>query len=456
MIHAWEEKKEILEECLTQRRFQAARKVLLEMNAVDIADLLDALDEEQQPVAYRLLTKEIAADAFAYLEPETQETLIHAFTERELKTVMEELYADDMADLLEEMPASVAKRILRAASAEKRKEVNQLLQYPEDSAGSVMTTEFVDLKADMTVAEAFRYIRKNGPDTEAIYTCYVTDDNRHLQGVVSVKELLLAHENDRVDQRMETHVFSVSTLEDQEQVAQLFARYDLLALPVVDSEGRLVGIITVDDVVDILQQEATETVEKMAAITPTDKSYFRTGVWTTFCKRVPWLLLLMLSSTFTGIIITSFEKTLMKSVVLTAFIPMLMGTGGNSGSQASVTVIRSLALGDIRLRDALRVVIKESQVAFLCGAVLAVVNFLKMLVVDSWLLGVDVSAGVALVIAGTLLATVVIAKVVGGLLPLLAKRVGVDPAVMASPFITTIVDVVSLLVYIGFAQWILY
>lgn len=456
MIHAWEEQKEILKDLLNERRFQAARGALLEMNAVDIAALLDALEEEQQPLAYRLLPKETAADAFAELESETQETLIQAFTEREIKAIMEDLYTDDVADLLEEMPASVTKRLLRAASAEKRSEINQLLQYPEDSAGSVMATELVDLKAGMTVAEAFAYIRKHGPDTEAIYTCYVTDDRRQLRGVVSVKDLLLAREKDSVGDLMDTHVLSVSTLEDQENVAQVFARYDLLALPVVDSEQRLVGVITVDDVVDILQEEATETVEKMAAITPTDKPYLRTGVWATFGKRIPWLLLLMLSSTFTGIVMTAFESTLMASVVLTAFIPMLMGTGGNSGSQASVTIIRGLALGDIRFRDALRVLSKELRVAFLCGVVLAAVNFLKMLLVDRLLMGLAVSTGEALVIAATLLATVMIAKAVGGLLPLLAKRVGFDPAVMASPFITTIVDVLSLLVYFGFANWILY
>ena len=456
MIHAWEEKRELLQELLAERRFQAARGVLLEMNAVDIAALLDTLEDDQQPLTYRLLPKETAADAFAYLESETQETLIHAFTEREIKAIMEDLYADDVADMLEEMPANVTKRLLRAVSAEKRSEINQLLQYPEDSAGSVMAIELVDLKADMTVEEAFAYIRKHGPDTEAIYTCYVTDDRRHLCGVVSVKELLLARQKDRVGDLMDTQVLSVNTLEDQEKVAQVFARYDLLALPVVDSEQRLVGVITVDDVVDILQEEATETVEKMAAITPTDKPYLRTGVWATFGKRIPWLLLLMLSSTFTGVVMTAFESTLMASVVLTAFIPMLMGTGGNSGSQSSVTVIRALAVGDIRFRDAFRVLFKELRVAFLCGVVLAVVNFLKMLVVDRLIMGVAVSAGEAAVIAATLLVTVVIAKAVGGLLPLLAKKLGLDPAVMASPFITTIVDVLSLLVYFGFANWILF
>lgn len=455
MIYAWEEQLEQISELLEQRHFNAARQVLLRMDAVDIAALLDELGEEWQPIVYRLLPKETAAQTFAYLVPETQQTLIHAFTDREVEAVMEALYSDDVADLLEEMPATVVKKLLRAVSAEERGKLNQLLQYPEDSAGSLLTTEFVDLKAGMTVADAFRYIRKNGPDTEQIYTCYVTDDNRHLEGTVSVKELLLADENDRVLELMHTNTVSASTLEDRETVAKIFARYDLLSLPVVDSEQRLVGIITVDDVVDILQQEAAETIEKLAAVTPTDKSYFRTNVWSTFCKRIPWLLLLMLSSTFTGMIITAFEKALMSSVVLTAFIPLIMGTGGNSGSQSSVTIVRGLALDEIRFRDIFRVIGKELRVALLCGGALAAVNFVKMMLVDRWLLGVAISTGEALVIACTLLVTVVIAKLVGGVLPLFAKRVGVDPAVMASPFITTIVDAVSLLVYFGFAQLIL-
>lgn len=441
---------------LEEKAYNRIRTLLAEQNPIDVAALLEELDPEQVPMVYRLLPKGFAAEVFAYMESDTQERLLNFFSDRELSAVLKELYLDDMADLLEEMPASVVKRLLRLVPPEDRQNLNRILQYPEKSAGSVLTTEFVDLKANMTVAQAFQYIRSFGPDKETIYTCYVTDTNRCLQGVLSVKDLLLAKETDRVGDIMETNVIAAVTTDDQETVAQQFAKYDLIAMPVVDSEHRLVGIVTVDDVVDILQEETTEDLEIMAAITPTDKSYFKTGVWETFRKRIPWLLLLMLSSTFTGVVMTTFEKTLMASVVLTAFIPMLMGTGGNSGSQSSVTIIRALAVEDVHFRDAFRVLSKELRVAFLCGVVLAVVNFLKMLVVDRLLMGVAVSAGEAAVIAATLLATVVIAKAVGGLLPLVAKRLGLDPAVMASPFITTVVDVLSLLVYFGFANWILY
>ncbi len=455
MMYAWEQEKELVLTWLTERKFGAIRAWLQEQNAVDIAALIEDLPEVHHTAVYRLLPKAVAAEAFAYMEPETQERLIRAFTDRELAAVLEELYLDDVADLLEEMPANVVKRLLRVTSPEDRRTLNQLLRYPENSAGSVLTTEFVDLKADMTVAAALRYIRAYGPDKETIYTCYVTDHDRHLQGVITARELLLANETDRIGDHMQTNSVSVLTTEDQETVAGLFARYDLIALPVVDSENRLVGIITVDDVVDIIRQETTEDIEKMAAIIPTDKPYLRTGVWELFCNRIPWLLLLMVSATFTGMIITAFESALAASVALTAFIPMLMGTGGNSGSQSSVTVIRSLALEDIRFRDLFRVLWKECRVALLCGIVLSVATFVKILAVDRWMLGTAVTLSEAVVVCVALFITVLIAKLVGCSLPMFAKRVGFDPAVMASPFITTIVDAISLLVYFGVASVIL-
>ncbi len=455
MINNWENDQEKLVQWLEERQFSAIRAWLSEQNAVDVAELFEELPSTQQPTLYRLLPKALAAEAFAYMDPDTQEVLIRAFTDRELAAMLEELYLDDTADLLEEMPASVVKRLLKVSSPEDRRALNQILRYPDNSAGSVLTTEFVNLKADMTVAAALRYIRAHGPNKETIYTCYVIDNDRHLQGVLTARELLLAHEDDRVGDLMDTHVISTITTEDQEQVADLFARYDLIALPVVDSENRLVGIITVDDVVDIMRQETTEDFEKMAAITPTDKSYFRTGVLELFCKRIPWLLLLMVSATFTGMIITTFESALAASMALTAFIPMLMGTGGNSGSQSSVTIIRGLALDDIRFRDLFRVLWKECRVALLCGAALAVATFVKILAVDRWLLGVPVSLPEAAIVCIALFFTVLISKLVGCSLPMIAKRIGLDPAVMASPFITTIVDAISLLVYFGVASFIL-
>lgn len=445
-----EEMREAMENLLAlieDRKWGALRTELVEMNPVDIAALFEELSREQALVVFRLLPKTAAAEAFSYMEHETQEALIGVLTDKELGSVMDELGMDDAADLIEEMPAGVVKRVLRMTDPADRRIINQLLKYPEDSAGSVLTTEFVDLKADMTVEEALRHIRRTGPDKETIYTCYVTDNDRHLQGTISVRELLLAHENQLVGDLMQTNVISAVTSEDQETVAALFAKYDLIALPVVDSENRLVGIITVDDVVDIIQKETTEDIEKMAAVLPTDRSYLKTGVAETFCKRIPWLLLLMLSATVTGMIINSFESALSSMVALVAYMPMLMGTGGNCGSQSSVTVIRSLAIGDIEFRDTLLVIWKELRVSLMCGVVLAVANFAKIFLLDNLLLGSHVSVPVAIVVSVTVLITAVIAKLVGCTLPLLAKKVGFDPAVMASPFITTIVDAVSLAVY---------
>lgn len=440
---------------LAERRFDAARAQLLALEPVDIAALIGELPPEQALPAYRLLPKNAAAETFSYLDSDTQESLLALLTNREMAEVMAGLYDDDAVDLLEELPAGVVKRLMRAVSPEERRTLNQLLRYPEDSAGSVLTTEFVDLKADMTVTAALRYIRACGPDKETIYTCYVTGSDRHLEGVITVRDLLLAGEDDLIGELMNRSVLSVHTTEDRETVARLFTRYDLIALPVVDSEDRLVGIITVDDVIDIMQEETTEDIEKMAAIIPADKPYLKTGVWTTYRTRIPWLLLLMISATFTGIIITSFESALAASVALTAFIPMLMGTGGNSGSQSSVTLIRVLALGEVHLRDIGRVLWKELRVAALCGVTLAAAVYLKLLLVDRWLLGTAVSGMEALVICLTLAVTVVCAKLLGCILPILAKRLGFDPAVMASPFITTIVDVLSLLMLFGTATLLL-
>ncbi|MBR2406287.1 MAG: magnesium transporter [Clostridia bacterium] len=444
-----------LTEHLAAAQFDDARTLLRSLDPVDIATLIASLPPEQALPAYRLLPKTTAAHTFAYLEPDTQEALLRLFTTGEIGTVMQGLYDDDAADLLEELPAGVVKRLLRTVSPEHRRTLNQLLRYPEDSAGSVLTTEFVDLKAAMTVEAAFRYIRAQGPNKETVYTCYVTDSDRHLQGVLTVRELLLAKETALVGDLMQRQVQFVRTTEDRERVAQLFTRYDLMALPVVDSEDRLVGIITADDVMDILQEEATEDIEKMAAITPTDKPYLKTGVFATYRTRIPWLLLLMISATFTGIIITRFEAALTASVALTAFIPMLMGTGGNSGSQSSVTLIRVLALGEVQLRDIGRVLWKELRIALLCGITLAAAVYVKLQLVDRLLLGVAVTTTEALVICLTLVATVVCAKLLGCTLPLLAKRLGLDPAVMASPFITTVVDVLSLLMLFGTATLLL-
>ncbi len=440
---------------LTARQFDEARTTLLSLEPVDIASLIENLPPEQALPAYRLLPKTAAAQAFSYMDTATREALLRLFTAREMAAVMTGLYDDDAADLLEELPAGVVKQLLRTVPPEERVTLNRLLHYPENSAGSVLTTEFVDLKAGMTVAAALQYIRAHGPDKETIYTCYVTDDDRHLLGVLTVRELLLSPETACVGDLMSTRVRAVHTTEDREVAAQLCARYDLMALPVVDSEERLVGIITVDDVVDILQEAATEDMEKMAAITPDDKPYLKTGVWEIFRRRIPWLLLLMLSATVTGVIITSFESALAASMALTAFIPMLMGTGGNSGSQSSVTVIRALALGDIRLGDVGRIVWKEARVAILCAVALAGAAFAKIVVFDRWLLGSVITLGEAVTVCLALAATVIVAKLVGCTLPLLAKRVGADPAVMASPFITTIVDALSLLMYFLLAQAIL-
>ncbi len=442
-------------ELLNNRKFNTLRDIITQMNEVDIAELIDEATPEQAVIIFRLLPKQLAAEAFAYMDSDTRERLVVVLTDKELRLVMQELFVDDVASMLEEMPASVVKKMLKAASPEDRREINQILQYPEDSAGSVLTTECVRLRAAMTVADAFEYIRKYGPDKETIYTCYVTDNNRYLQGVLTVKDLLLAKSTDIVGELMETNVISAHTTDDQEEVAKTFTKYDFSALPVVDLENRLVGIITVDDIVDVIEQEATEDIEKMAAILPGDKPYLKTGVFETVKSRIPWLVLLMFLATFTGMIITSFENSLAGSIALTAFIPMIMNTGGNSGSQSSVAIIRSLALDDIEFKDIGRIIFKELRVSLICGGILAIANFVKILLFDNIIMKSGISTEVAIVVCITLLVTVVAAKIIGCTLPLLAKLCRLDPAVMASPFITTIVDAISLFVYFEIASGIL-
>ncbi len=435
-------------------RYAPLRGVLETLEAPDIAWVLGRLGEEMAPV-FRVLPKETAAEVFVEMEPDEQEFLIGNFTDPELKNIVDKLYNDDAADLVEEMPANVVKRILSQADPQKRSILNQLLQYPKGSAGSVMTTEYMTLKAEMTVEEAFDRIRTKGLDRETVYTCYVTDRNRKLEGVVTVREMLLARREERIGDLMDRNVVSFHTLDDREQVAQAFDQYDFLAFPVVDGENRLVGIVTVDDAMDILREENSEDIEIMAAIVPYEKPYLKTGTFETFRKRIPWLLVLMVSATFTGQIISYFENALAAQAVLISFIPMLMDTGGNSGSQAAVTVVRSLSLQEIRFKDIFRVIWKEARVALLCGVVLAAANFLKILLVDNLIFRSGVSVAVAAVVCVTLCCTVLLAKLVGCSLPMLAKKCGFDPAVMASPFITTVVDALSLILYFVFANAVL-
>ena len=445
-----------LQQLVQQKQFRKLKEILSDMNEVDIAEFLDELDMEQEILVFRLLPKDMAAEVFTYLEnTDDQEKLIGALSDKELREVLDELYLDDTVDLIEDMPANVVSRILRNTDASTRSQINQLLNYPKDSAGSIMTTEFVDLHPDATVEQSFARIRRVGLDKETVYTCYVTQ-NRVLLGVVTVKTLLLSSYETRIADIMETNVISVNTHEDKEDVAQMFSKYDLSALPVVDGENRLVGIITFDDAMDVIEEETTEDFEKMAAILPSDKPYLKTGVFETWRSRIPWLLLLMLSATFSGMIITHFESVLASCVALTSFITMLSGTGGNSGSQSSVAVIRALSLGEVEFSDMLAVVWKEIRVALLCGVCLGAANFVKMMLVDRLLMGnSDITVPVALVVCSTLVLTVLCAKIVGCTLPMAAEKIGIDPAVMAAPFITTIVDALSLLIYFAIATQVL-
>ena len=442
---------------LNEKKYYSLRDVLNTMNPADIAAIFDELEEARLPLLFRLLPKELAADTFVEMEPEAQELLIRGFSDSELKEVIDELYVDDAVDIVEEMPANVVQRILSQADPDMRKQINEILRYPEDSAGSIMTTEYVSLRPAMTVEEAILRIRRTGIDKETIYTCYVTQ-GRKLIGLVSVKDLLLCEDDStKIESIMQEHVISVNTLDDQEQVAQMFSKYNFLALPVVDTENRLVGIVTFDDAMDVLEDETTEDFEKMAAMLPSERPYLRSSPFEIWKNRIPWLLLLMVSATLTGLVISNFESARAVLPCLTAFIPMLMDTGGNAGSQACVTVIRGISLQEIDFRDILRVMWKETRVAVLCGLALAVACFAKVMLIDHLLLHNDsVTWVVALVVCLSMAFTVFMSKIVGCTLPLFAKKIGLDPAVMASPLITTIVDFLSLLVYFSFATAILH
>lgn len=437
---------EVLEEMLENKQLLKLKTELSEMNEYDVASFIEEVDDEKILLVFRLLRKDVASDVFAYLPSDTQEHIIERINDTDLRDIIDDLFVDDVVDLLEELPASVVRRILKNANPSKRKIINEFLQYGDGSAGSIMTSEYVALKKHMTVEGALQYIRRNAVDKETIYTCYVTSGKRQLEGVVTLKELVTSDSDTVIEEIMDTHVIRCVTTDKQEDVARMFTDYDLLALPVVDHEERIVGIITVDDAVDVIEEEATEDIEKMVAITPSEKPYLKTGVFETWKSRIPWLMLLMISAIFTGSIITFYESALAKAVILTSFIPMLMGTGGNSGSQASVTVIRGMSLNDIEFKDFFRVVWKELRVALLCGISLAIVTFLKVYFLDH-------TGGyiIPVVVALAMLVTVVIAKIIGCILPMLAEKIGLDPAVMASPFITTLVDAISLIVFFKIA-----
>ena len=444
-----EESKEV-RELLDSKQYTRLRQMLSELNDADIAALLEEMEEQDMLKVFRILPKDLAADVFSYMDVDNQQFIITSLSERDAAGIVDNLMADDAADLMEEMPANVVKKILANASPETRRDINHLLRYPEDSAGSIMTVEYVDLKENLTVDEAIARIRKIGVDSETINICYVLDSRRKLVGTVALRYLLLSQPDEIIADIMHENVISINTLMDQEEVARQFQKYDFTAMPVVDNENRLVGIITVDDIVDILQEEATEDIEKMAAIVPSDKPYMKTGVLETWKKRIPWLLLLMVSATFTGRIIASYETALSACMVLSTFIPMLMDTGGNAGSQASVSIIRGISLDEIQFADLPGVIWKEARVSLLCGATLSAANFVKLMLFDR------VGVMVALVICLTLIVAVFVAKIVGCTLPMFAKKVGFDPAVMASPFITTIVDALSLIIYFQIATRLLH
>lgn len=442
-----------LMQLLDERRMKELQLRLEDMNEFDVAEFLSEIGDNRMPMVFRLLSKQMAADVFANFDSPEQEQIINSITDSELSAIIEELYVDDAVDMMEELPANVVKRVMRTATPETRRLINQYLNYPENSAGSIMTAEFVDLKKYMNVRESIARIRRIGEDKETIYTCFVTSADRKLEGVLSVKDLLLSDDETVIEDIMDTNIVFCMTHDDQEEAAEKISDYDLMALPVVDKEGRLVGIVTVDDVIDVMEAEATEDFELMAAMTPSDKPYSRTSAWDMWKRRVPWLMFLMLSATFTSMIINSFEDALAVQAVLIGFIPMLMGTGGNSGAQASTAVIRSISLGDTEPEDVGRVIWKEFRVAILCGITLAAVNFGKMLLVDRMLLHNDgVTLTVAAVVSLSIVLIVMFAKVVGSVLPIAAEKLGVDPAVMANPLISTITDAVSLLIYFEIAK----
>ena len=451
-----EQRADELTELLDQRDMHQLKLRMEDMNEFDVAEFLAEIQDKRMPMVFRLLSKESAAEVFSHLEVPDQERIINSITDSELAGIMEEMYLDDAVDMMEELPANVVKRAMRAATPETRNLINQYLHYPENSAGSIMTAEFVDLKKYMSVKDSFARIRRIGEDKETIYVCFVTDAARKLEGVVTVKDLLLADPDTVIEELMDRNLVYASTTEDQESVSEKFSDYDLLAMPVVDKEGRLVGIVTVDDIIDVMEQETTEDIEKMAGMTPSDKPYSRTGPLEMWKNRIPWLMFLMLSATFTSMILTSFEERLAVVAGLIPFIPMLMGTGGNSGAQAATAVIRSLSLGDTEPRDALRVLWKEWRTAVLCGLSLAAVNFIKMLLVDGMLLRNDnITVAVAATVSLSIVFIVMFAKLVGSLLPIGAEKIGLDPAVMANPLISTLTDAVSLLIYIYIARLIL-
>ncbi|MCI8331382.1 MAG: magnesium transporter [Clostridiales bacterium] len=451
--------KETITALLQEKQITKLYHLFEDMAPADIAEELKKFEDEKLPVLYRLLPKDMAAEVFVEMDGDEQEFLIQSFTDKELREVISELYLDDAVDIIEEMPASVVGRILRNTKPSDRKTINELLNYPKDSAGSIMTTEYVDLKSYMTVQEAFGRIRQVGLDKETVYTCYVVDQARKLLGIVTVREMLFADENTKIENIMDTNIIFAATSDDKEDVVNKMKKYDFLALPIVDAEARLVGIVTIDDAIDVLEEEATEDIEKMAAITPTkeDVPYLKLSVFSLFKARIPWQLLLMISATFTGIIITSFEQKLASVTILTAFIPMLMDTGGNTGSQSSVTIIRAISLKEIEFHDIFKIIWKEIRVAVLCGLTLAVINFFKILLFDGWLMGNEsITPVIAAVICITLVLTVFCAKFVGCILPLVSHKLGFDPAVMSSPFITTIVDAISLLIYFQTASALLH
>ena len=442
--------KEQIIELIKNNRFSAARKLLLEMNAVDIAIMFEEILEEEETDCllklFRMLPKTIAADVFANASSEQQMQIVNSISDREIKGIMDELYMDDVVDMLEEMPANVVKRVLKNTDEETRKTINTFLKYPEDSAGSIMTIEYVDLKEQMTVQEALRYIKLNGVDKETINTCYVISDDRKLLGAVTIRKLILSDEDTMIKDIMDRNILSIKTHDDQEQVSRLFSKYDLLSMPVVDNEDRLVGIITVDDIVDVIQEENTEDFQKMAALNPSEERYMKTGIFTMAKNRIVWLLVLMVSATFTGQIIQQYSSLLSSLVILAAYIPMLMDTGGNSGSQASTLVIRGIALEEIQTKDILKVMWKEFRVSLIAGFVLAAVNMARLLLIDG------VSLTVALIVCATLYCTVIIAKITGASLPIIAKKLGADPVIMASPMLTTIVDAITLFIYFSLAS----
>lgn len=436
-------------ELIEEKKYSVVKEALIALEEADIAEILEAVSDENLVKIFRLLPKNVAAEVFSELEVDTEQTIIKSLTDKEAANIIDNMFADDATDLIEEMPANVVNRILSQTNKDTRKDINALLMYPEDSAGSIMTVELADLKEEDTVKRAIDKLKKMHVDKETIEFCYVLDKKRTLLGIISLKQLLFASSNTLVRNLMETDIKYLNTLDDQEEVARQFQKYNLNVMPVVDKEKRLVGIITIDDIIDIIEEETTEDIEKMAGIVASDKPYMKTGVFETWKKRIPWLLLLMISATFTGKIIASYENALTACVILTSYIPMFMDTGGNAGGQASVTIIRGLSLNEIKYRDVLKVMWKEFRVGILIGLTLTLANLIKLLLID------HVTLIIALVICLTLLVTVVIAKLIGALLPILAKRIGFDPAVMASPFITTIVDACSLIIYFKFAVFLL-